>query len=85
MENVALAYCLMIPLRRFSARKAIMARFCFISRRNLSLFGIFQLKFRRREVGLFFVATVLVSVLAGQSGSGKLGQVVPWASQATKS
>jgi hypothetical protein len=43
-----------------------MARFCFMSRRNLSLFAIFQLKFRRREVCLFFVATVSVSVLAGQ-------------------
>jgi hypothetical protein len=54
-----------------------MARFCFMSRRDLSLFAIFQLKFRRREVCLFLVATVLVSVLAGQrvaqASQAKLG------------
>jgi hypothetical protein len=61
-----------------------MARFCFMGRRNLSLFAIFQLKFRRREVCLFFVATVSVSALAGQSGSGKPGQAGPWASQRRK-
>jgi hypothetical protein len=37
-----------------------------MNRRNLSLFAIFQLKIRRRKVCLFFVATVLVSLLAGQ-------------------
>jgi hypothetical protein len=45
-----------------------MACFCFVSRRNLSLFGIFQLKFRRRKVGLFFLATVSVSVLGQAEG-----------------
>jgi hypothetical protein len=45
---------------------AIMARFCFVGKRNLSLYTIFQLSFRRREVCLFFVAAVSVSVLAGQ-------------------
>jgi hypothetical protein len=43
-----------------------MARFCFVGRRNLSLYAIFQLSFRRREVCLFLVAAVFVSVLAGQ-------------------
>jgi hypothetical protein len=55
-----------------------MARFCFVDRRNLSLYAIFQLKFRRREVCLFFVAAVLVSVLAGQrvaqASQAKLGR-----------
>jgi hypothetical protein len=74
-----LAYCLVIPLRKFfSARKAIMARFCFVGRRNLSVFAIFQLKFRRREDCLFFVATVSVAVLDGQrmaqASQAKLGR-----------
>jgi hypothetical protein len=43
-----------------------MARFCLVDRRNLSLYAIFQLKFRRREVCLFFVAADSVSVLARQ-------------------
>jgi hypothetical protein len=43
-----------------------MARFCFVDRRDLSLFAIFQLKFRRREVCLFFVAADSVSLLARQ-------------------
>jgi hypothetical protein len=41
-------------------------KFLFYEQKESSLFGIFQLKFRRRKVGLFFVATVLVSVLARQ-------------------
>jgi hypothetical protein len=55
-----------------------MARFCFVDRRNLSLYAIFQLKFMRREVCLFIVAAVLVSVLAGQrvaqASQAKLGR-----------
>jgi hypothetical protein len=43
-----------------------MARFCMVGRSNLSLYAIFQLKFRRREVCLFFAAAVSISVLAGQ-------------------
>jgi hypothetical protein len=43
-----------------------MARLCLVDRRNLSLYAIFQLKFRRREVCLFFVAVDSVSVLARQ-------------------
>jgi hypothetical protein len=55
-----------------------MAQFCFKGRRNLIQFAIFQLNLRRREVCLFFVATVLVSVLAGQrvaqASQAKLGR-----------
>jgi hypothetical protein len=43
-----------------------MAHFCLVDRRNLSLYAIIQLKFRRREVCLFFVAADPVSVLARQ-------------------
>jgi hypothetical protein len=43
-----------------------MSGFCFVDRRNLSLYARFQLKFRRREVCLFFVAADSDSVLARQ-------------------
>jgi hypothetical protein len=43
-----------------------MAGFCFVDRRNLSLYAIFQLRFWRREVCLFFVAADFDSVLDRQ-------------------